>query len=86
MHGKGEAKYPNGDAFNFYEGEFINGKRHGYGVMKYVSGETYEGYWAEGERSSKTDISLPDDQSDVTGAATKEEETAAKEEDADKPE
>jgi len=72
MHGKGEAKYPNGDSFNFYEGEFIEGKRHGYGVMKYASGETYEGYWAEGERASKSDVVLPEDETDATTAAKKE--------------
>ena len=32
-HGKGKATLSNGD---IYEGEYENGKRHGYGIYKYV--------------------------------------------------
>lgn len=32
-HGKGKATLPNGD---IYEGEYENGKRHGYGIYKYA--------------------------------------------------
>ncbi len=37
-------KYDNGS----YEGEFYNGKRHGYGRYVYNSGHEYEGEWADG--------------------------------------
>ncbi len=30
-----------------YEGEMLNGKRHGYGVAKYENGTVYEGYWED---------------------------------------
>merc|ERR1711959_527220 len=39
QHGKGKAIYPNGDE---YEGSYEEGKRHGYGVYKWVKTQTDE--------------------------------------------
>lgn len=33
---------------NKYEGEYLNGKAHGYGVYSYVLGDRYVGQWVEG--------------------------------------
>jgi len=32
-----------------YEGEFLNGEKHGYGRMIYWNGNYYEGYFEHGE-------------------------------------
>jgi adenylate kinase family enzyme len=40
-----------GDAKDQYEGEFLNGRRHGWGMMRYASGDVYRGEWADGLRS-----------------------------------
>lgn len=45
--GVGRHKYPNGD---IYEGELIDGKRHGRGIYKFVSGNVYEGEFVDGKR------------------------------------
>ena len=37
--------YPTGT----YEGEYVEGKRHGRGKMSYACGEVYEGEWHEGK-------------------------------------
>ena len=37
--------YPNGE---IYEGQFLNGMRHGLGTCIYVNGDMYEGEWSEG--------------------------------------
>jgi hypothetical protein len=43
---KGAFTYTNGDV---YDGEFLNGERHGNGVMTYIEdGSVYEGQWANG--------------------------------------
>ena len=39
-NGEGEYYWQNGD---HYKGDFVNGLRHGYGVMKYVNGTQYSG-------------------------------------------
>ncbi len=39
--GKGKKDYKDGT----YNGEFVNGKRQGFGVMTYIDGSTYEGNW-----------------------------------------
>ena len=36
-----------------YEGEFVNGKRHGRGVTRYKSGNIYEGYYYNDKRHGK---------------------------------
>jgi hypothetical protein len=33
-----------------YQGHFLNDKKEGYGVMKYGSGEVYEGAWVDDQR------------------------------------
>ena len=33
-----------------YEGEFLNGKKHGDGVITYADGNVYIGHWREGRR------------------------------------
>jgi len=39
--------YRNG---NIYDGQIINGMRHGRGVCFYANGEKYDGYWKENEK------------------------------------
>ena len=36
-----------------YEGEYINGKRQGYGVYSFVDGEKYEGQWFQDQQHGK---------------------------------
>jgi len=45
-HGKGKARGKN----NEYEGDFVAGKKQGYGVYKWADGTTYEGSWEEDAR------------------------------------
>lgn len=40
---KGEGKFLR----NRYEGEWLNGKRHGIGIFYYANGSKYEGEWSE---------------------------------------
>lgn len=42
--GRGKAFYENGET---YEGEYLNGKRHGQGTYTYKNGFIYEGYFIE---------------------------------------
>ena len=49
VDGYKEVKYK--DAI--YMGTFINGKRHGKGVMRYRNGRQYEGYWERDLRDGK---------------------------------
>jgi hypothetical protein len=42
-------KYTNGK----YEGEIVNGKRHGYGIMTWSDGDVYAGYWVDDNRTGK---------------------------------
>jgi len=32
-----------------FEGDFVNGKKHGKGIYTFASGEVYEGDWENGE-------------------------------------
>lgn len=41
-HGSGVLKYGNGDV---YEGQFIDGKRHGHGICVYVNYDRWDGAW-----------------------------------------
>ena len=43
-------KYANGD---MYEGEWLDGRRHGTGVYTWASGDEYYGDWANGNRHGK---------------------------------
>ena len=38
------------EGHSFYEGDWVNNKRHGYGVRRYHSGNVYEGEWANNNR------------------------------------
>ncbi len=38
---------------NKYEGEMLNGVKHGYGKMHFKSGDTYEGHWLDGFRTGQ---------------------------------
>ena len=44
----------------FYEGEVDSkGRRHGYGVQTYPSGQKYEGYWVEDGPHGTGNLSYP---------------------------
>ena len=45
MLGKGKFMYKNGRS---YEGDYVNDKKHGYGVYTWENGSTFEGSWFEG--------------------------------------
>lgn len=47
MHGEGTFKFYN----MTYEGGFHLNKKHGYGVLTYTTGETYQGQWAADKQS-----------------------------------
>jgi len=32
-----------------YEGEYVNDKKHGYGIYTYPDGRSYKGQWASGK-------------------------------------
>lgn len=49
--------YDNGD---FYEGDFLNRKRHGQGKMVYNSGGIYEGKWVKDDRNGLGKMTYPD--------------------------
>ena len=54
-HGTGEQYWVGkckwaGDKYN---GDYVEGKRQGYGVYKYVNGDVYEGSWVNGMREGK---------------------------------
>ncbi|HIP24165.1 MAG TPA: hypothetical protein EYG79_11320, partial [Rhodobacteraceae bacterium] len=36
-----------------YEGFFAKGQRQGRGVMRYASGEEYDGFWANGNPATE---------------------------------
>ena len=50
--GAGTLEYPGNDEFlrQFYEGDFVNKKAHGKGMMRWNQGDKYEGDWQEGLR------------------------------------
>lgn len=39
------------DEHGCYKGQYVRGKRHGYGVMTYKDGSAYDGDWVENERN-----------------------------------
>ena len=38
------------DDGNAYEGEWLNGKKHGHGIYTWTEGHRYEGDWRDGKR------------------------------------
>ena len=49
-HGKGKTVFKNGDVF---EGEYVRGKREGYGTYTFTDGEKYEGQWYQDQQHGK---------------------------------
>ena len=41
------------DGLSYYDGQWQNNKRHGFGVRRYQSGNVYEGNWRDGLRNGK---------------------------------
>ena len=46
-------EYDGGDV---YEGEILNGKRHGHGTYTWADGDTYEGDWKDGKRCGRGNL------------------------------
>merc|ERR1711994_296984 len=59
--GSGTLEYPGNDEFlrQFYEGEFVNKKAHGKGMMRWNQGDKYEGEWKEGLRHGRGKYTYP---------------------------
>ena len=55
MNGKGKFRWTDN---RVYDGEFLEGKRHGYGIYKFNDGRTYEGSWFRGKQHGKGKIIL----------------------------
>ena len=53
--GQGNLEYPGNDEFlrQYYEGDFVNKKAHGKGMMRWNQGDKYEGEWKDGLRHGK---------------------------------
>jgi len=60
----GKRIWSNGD---IYEGEWLNGKRHGYGKMLYSDGTVYIGYWQNDKRQGYGSYQWPNHGSKYTG-------------------
>lgn len=62
LNGTGRKEYIDG----IYEGEFLNGMRHGYGKMKYTSGQRkggfFEGHWVNDKREGQGSITYEDNE------------------------
>ncbi len=52
---KGKTVFKNGDVF---EGEYVKGKREGYGIYMFPDGEKYEGQWFRTSSTEKVSIIL----------------------------
>lgn len=52
-NGKGKTVFKNGDVF---EGEYVKGKREGYGIYMFPDGEKYEGQWFQDQQHGKVSI------------------------------
>jgi len=53
----GLTRFPNGDV---YEGEFLDGRMHGYGNYRFSDGSKYEGEYQRGERHGRGKMTWPD--------------------------
>lgn len=51
--GKGRWQKGEGNLMTVYEGDYLNDKKHGYGVFRWPSGNYYEGEFCEDERHGK---------------------------------
>jgi hypothetical protein len=51
QEGKGRVQNPDGSV---YQGEWKEGKPHGWGVFRAPDGETVEGEWVDGELKSES--------------------------------
>ena len=53
--GSGSLEYPGNDEFlrQLYEGDFVNKKAHGKGMMRWNQGDKYEGEWKDGLRHGR---------------------------------
>jgi hypothetical protein len=49
----GEKKHIEYESGNKYDGEVMNGKRHGRGVFTWANGDKYEGDFVEGKRTGR---------------------------------
>lgn len=57
MVGKARIDFPNGDE---YEGDYKDGKREGYGIMRFAdSGNVYEGQWEDDEITGRGKLTYP---------------------------
>jgi hypothetical protein len=50
MHGKGKLELPNGC---FYEGEYRDDRKEGFGVFTWPDGRRYEGDWVDGKQEGE---------------------------------
>jgi hypothetical protein len=46
MCGKGRYEWADG---RYYEGEYLNDKKHGFGEYFWTTGKIYQGEWSEGK-------------------------------------
>ena len=46
-HGKGKLTYEKRSRIDFYEGDWVNGKKTGSGIMQFRNEESYEGEWLD---------------------------------------
>ena len=60
-HGKGRWKSAKGpQPSNQYEGDYLNDKKHGYGMFTWASGNTYKGEYKEDERDGYGEMKWTD--------------------------
>ena len=55
-----EYSWPPPSPFYYYKGDWVNGLRHGYGEMKYTSGDSYTGYFEHDELDGNGDYCWQD--------------------------
>lgn len=63
---KGRMDYDS-NCTSFYDGEWKDGKPHGFGYRHYLSGATYEGDWLYGRRHGSGIFKWADDQEVYSG-------------------
>jgi len=52
MMGQGKLSWSDN---KFYEGNFVNDKRNGFGIFSWANGRKYEGHWKDGQGTFTTD-------------------------------